>query len=258
MPPKPWETTAANKDRIDSSEIANGTPFSNPVTNTTNNTQELGNNLNNTTDPFNTANGYSSQYSNSYGSGFGSSYGSGYGSSYGSGYGGYGSSYGGYGSSYGGYGSSYGGYGSSYGGYGGYGRGSMFGSPYNRDPNQKGNFMEFALRYLDSFSYGVSSLCEMTRNIEMNAEGLSRFWASMRNIVSRFIMWFSNAFKGGKEFLVMAFMKIKEKVFNKEFMRGLLFSDKSPKEQAINVILRVSMICMALSLLAPLAKAKVK
>jgi peroxin-13 len=256
MPPKPWETTGANKlDRIDSSEIANGTPFSSTNANTTPEQGNNLNNLNNTTDPFNSANGYSNSYS-PFSSGMGSGMGSGYGSSYG---GGYGSSLGGgYGSSYGGgYGSSYGGgYGSSFGG--GYGRGSMFGSPYNRDPNQKGNFMEFAIRYLDSFSYGVSSLCEMTRNIEMNAEGLSKFWGSMRNILGRLFLWFASAFKGGKELLVAGFNKIRETVFNKEFIRGFLFSDKSTRDQAVNMALRFCMIGLALSLIAPLLKAKAR
>lgn len=118
--------------------------------------------------------------------------------------------------------------------------------------------MEFALRYLDSFSYGVSSLCEMTRNIEMNAEGLTRFWASMRNILARFFGWFASAFKGGREIILAAFMKIKEKMFSKDFVKGLLFSDQTPKAQVINVLLRVCMISLALSLAAPLLKIKGK
>jgi len=192
----------------------------------------------------NTTTGYSSGYS-PYSSGYGSGLGS-YGS-YGSGIGGY-SSYG-MGGGYGGYGSRYGG---GYGGYGGYGSyGNRMGGP-----GQQGNFMEFALRYLDSFSYGVSSLCEMTRNIEMNAEGLSRFWASMRNILVRFFGWIARSFKGAKELLLNALNFVKEKLFSKPFLAGLIFSGEGTKVKAYNILLRFCVATLAFSLIAPLIKAK--
>jgi hypothetical protein len=251
MPPKPWETSTANKDKIDSTEISSGTPFSNPNATNSNNTGnplDLGNNggpWNSNNDPYNSNSNYSN-YSNSY-SPFSSSMGSGYGS--------YGGSYGGLGS-YGG-GGGYGGMGSYGGGYGGYG--SRFGGMNNNrfGPNQQGNFMEFALRYLDSFSYGVSSLCEMTRNIEMNAEGLSKFWMSMRNILVRLFTWFSRTFQGGKELIVKIITKVKEKIFSKAFLSGLIFSGQGPKAKVYNILLRFCLITLALTLVAPLAKIKV-
>lgn len=201
--------------------------------------------------------GNSSAFGSGYGSGMGS-YGSGYGSSYGSGLGGYssyGSGMGGYGSGYGGYssfGSGYGGYG---GGYGGYGRG-MYGMNGMGGPGQQGNFMQFALRYLDSFSYGVSSLCEMTRNIEMNAEGLGRFWASMRNILVRFFGWFTKLFKGAKDILMKAIELVREKLFSKAFLSGLIFSGHAGNVKAYNILFRFCMITLALTLIAPFIKLK--
>jgi hypothetical protein len=124
-------------------------------------------------------------------------------------------------------------------------------------PNQQGNFMEFALRYLDSFSYGVTSLCEMTRNIEMNAEGLSKFWMSMRNILVRLFTWFSRTFQGGKELLMKIILKVKEKIFSKAFLSGLIFSGQGPKAKVYNILLRFCLITLALTLIAPLAKIKV-
>lgn len=220
-----------------------GTQFSTVNSNNLANTGNPGSSLlDNNTGLSGTTPGYSSTYS-PYSSGYGSglsSYGS-YGGGYGGGYSSYGM--GGYGS-YGRYGGGLGGYGS----YGGYGN-RMGG------PGQQGNFMEFALRYLDSFSYGVSSLCEMTRNIEMNAEGLSRFWSSMRNILVRFFGWIVRSFKGGKELLFKSLNFVKEKLFSKPFLAGLIFSGEGPKEKAYNILLRFCIMTLAFSLIAPLIKA---
>ena len=250
MPPKPWEKIS-NSATIDSNEIAGGTPFSAKDINSTGLTDNggLGSTLN-STDPFNSnsslTGGYSSgysPYSSSYGSGYGG-YGSGFGSSFGS-YGGLGGGYG----SYGGYGSRYGGFGGGYGS--GYGfRGGMGG------PDQKGNFMEFTLRYLDSFSYGVQSLCEMTRNIEMNADGLSRFWGSMKNILVRLFAWFASMFKGGKEMLLKAIGFVKNTLFSKPFLAGLIFSGEGSKIKVYSILLRFCIMTLAFTLVAPLFKAK--
>ena len=134
----------------------------------------------------------------------------------------------------------------------GMGRG-MYGM---NQPGQQGNFMQFALRYLDSFSYGVSSLCEMTRNIEMNAEGLSRFWASMRNILVRFFGWFGKLFKGAKDILMKAIDLVKTKLFSKAFLSGLIFSGHASSAKAYNILFRFCMITLALTLIAPLIKIK--
>ena len=206
----------------------------------------LGNTFGNTTDLNNTNTGYSGSYS-PYSSGLGSGYG-GYGSGYG-GYSSYGSGYGGYGG-YSSFGSRFGG---GYGGFGSYGGG--FGNRMG-GPDQKGNFMEFAIRYLDSFSYGVSSLCEMTRNIEMNAEGLSRFWGSMRNILVRLFGWFARSFHGGKELLLRSLNFVKEKLFSKPFLAGLIFSGEGVKLKAYNILLRFCIMTLVFSLLAPLMKLK--
>jgi len=250
MPPKPWETSASNKGTISSADIANNTPFT--ATNT--NTDNLQNNPSDQKNPWdsdfnNNSNNYNSPFSSGYGSGS-NSYGG-----YGSGYGGYGSSMGyggGYGGGYGSYGGGYGGLG---GGYGGYGRG-LYGRGPGDGPNQKGNFMEFALRYLDSFSYGVSSLCEMTRNIEMNAEGLSRFWASMKNILVRFFGWFVKSFKGGRDLLMNSINFVKDKLFSKPFLAGLIFSGEGPKMKAYNILLRFCVMTLAFTLIIPLMKLK--
>jgi len=243
MPPKPWETTAANKETIDSNEIASGTQFSSMNSNNLSTPGSLGNTFGNTTDFNNTNTGYSGSYS-PYSSGLGSGYGG-----YGSGYGGYSS----YGSGYGGYSSFGSRFGGGYGGFGSYGGG--FGNRMG-GPDQKGNFMEFAIRYLDSFSYGVSSLCEMTRNIEMNAEGLSRFWGSMRNILVRLFGWFARSFHGGKELLLRSLNFVKEKLFSKPFLAGLIFSGEGLKLKAYNILLRFCIMTLAFSLLAPLMKLK--
>jgi peroxin-13 len=87
-------------------------------------------------------------------------------SSYGGGMGGY-SSYGGMGG-YSSYGGGMGGY-----GMGGYGMGGP------RDPN---SFMDKGLRFLDSFGFITNALCEVARNIEMNAEALGRLWVSVKGL----------------------------------------------------------------------------
>lgn len=126
----------------------------------------------------------STGYGNSFGTGgFGSSYGGG--GLYGSSYGGMGSSYGGlgsYGSSYGM--GSYGGGLGSYGGMGGYG-GGMYGMRRGMGMGEgqgQPNFFETSIGFLESLSYVVSSLCEMTRTIEFNAEGLNRLQMSARSL----------------------------------------------------------------------------
>jgi len=35
------------------------------------------------------------------------------------------------------------------------------------------------MQYLDSLGYVIMSLTEISRNLEMNAEGLGRFWGSL-------------------------------------------------------------------------------
>ena len=179
--------------------------------------------------------------------------------SFGGGLGGYGNSYGSYGGGFGSYGGGLGGYGGGLGGYGSRGYG-MYGNSYGRPgmggPNQQGSFMEFAIQYLDSFSYGIGSLCEMTRNIEMNAEGLSRFWTSMRNILFRLCDWFARSFKGGRELLMRGISKLKEKLFSKPFLSGLLFSGQAPKVKIYNMLFRFCLITLALTVVLPLLKLK--
>jgi len=114
--------------------------------------------------------------------------------------------------------------------------------------------MEFALRYLDSFGYAVGSLCEMTRNIEMNADGLARFWESMRNLIFRLFGWITGTFKGGKELLFRALNFVKEKLFSKAFLSGLIFSGEGNKAKVYNIILRFFLATLAISMIAPLIK----
>lgn len=94
------------------------------------------------------------------------------------GYGGY-SGYGGVGG-YGGYGG-YGGLGgySSYGGYPSYG---MYGGYGGQGMQGQNPMMEKGMRFLESFGFITHSLCEVARNIEMNAEGLSRLWISLKGL----------------------------------------------------------------------------
>jgi hypothetical protein len=61
--------------------------------------------------------------------------------------------------------------------------------------------MQKSLFFLDSFGFAVNSLCEVTRNLEMNAEGLYRCYHSVLSLFTRmktssneFIIWFLNLF----------------------------------------------------------------
>jgi hypothetical protein len=42
-----------------------------------------------------------------------------------------------------------------------------------------------AMEYLDSFGFVVNSLCEIARMVEMNAEGIARFFVSAFKMVVR-------------------------------------------------------------------------
>lgn len=52
------------------------------------------------------------------------------------------------------------------------------------DPNNPG-FLQNSMQYLHSLGYVMMSLSEISRNLEMNAEGLGRFWGSLYNLVLR-------------------------------------------------------------------------
>lgn len=47
--------------------------------------------------------------------------------------------------------------------------------------------------YMDSFGYVVSSLSEIARTLEFNADGLARFWFSSVNLLVRVYHWGASA-----------------------------------------------------------------
>lgn len=225
---------------------------------TTSNLQSYGSNNNTYGDTGYGSNSLSDPYS-SYGSRYGTGY-SGYGGSYGGSYGGYGGGYSGYGGGYGGYGGSYGGYGGlgSYGGgYGSYGRGfGMMGGPMG----QNGSFFDNTMRYLDSMSYTVNSLCDMSRAVEMNAEGLGKFWGSMWGIVVRFKDWIFRAFFWGRDIIKKIYSKIMEKIVG----RGIIYQILSPEHRmelnmrVYNTAARVFLILLVGTFLIPFIKSRKK
>jgi len=107
------------------------------------------------------------------------------------------------------------------------------------------------MRYLDSFGYGVHSLCELTRNMEMNAEGLSRFWISMSNLAVRFFHWIMSSKDYSKKLLIKLITKVKAAFTNKSFLSGLLMSSSKKNNKIYMAILRVSVIILAISFLGP-------
>ena len=118
--------------------------------------------------------------------------------------------------------SSYGSYGSGGmygGGYGGYGR-----SRYGFQGNSNSNFLDNTMNILDSFSFAVNSLCDIARNLEMNAEGLSRFGVSFMGLGKRI----RNFSEGTVYFFIGIVKKIWE-MFLKKFgiIMHLKYEDQS-------------------------------
>ncbi len=45
------------------------------------------------------------------------------------------------------------------------------------------------MQYMNSCGYVLMSLTEITRTLEMNADGLGRFWGCAANLITRFKGW---------------------------------------------------------------------
>lgn len=66
-------------------------------------------------------------------------------------------------------------------------RGGMYGGGMGMmgmDPNNPG-LLQHSMQYLHSLGYVIMSLSEISRNLEMNADGLARFWTSLYNLTLR-------------------------------------------------------------------------
>ena len=69
--------------------------------------------------------------------------------------------------------------------------------------------MQKSLFFLESFGFAVNSLCEVTRNLEMNAEGLYRCYHSFLSLFSRMkdsssacLLWFLGLFRRVFKYMV--------------------------------------------------------
>lgn len=96
---------------------------------------------------------------------------------------------------------SMGGYGSlgGYGGLGGYsplgaGYGGLgcYGGMYNRfgmglgpDGLPQQGFLRNTMQYLDSFGFCINSLGEIARTLEFHADGILKFWESLKSLLQR-------------------------------------------------------------------------
>lgn len=132
---------------------------------------------------------------------------------------------------------------------------------YNRGMgglNGEGNqgFLENGMRFLDSFNYVVNSLCDVARNLESNADGLSRFWVSIFNLIFRMKNWSFGLY----EWMINIFMKIFRWIkgfLTRKLSQWFLLNGQEKEEinlKIVKIALRVALIVFVLSFLPALMK----
>eukprot|EP01017_Pseudomicrothorax_dubius_P002646 TRINITY_DN10175_c0_g1_i3.p1 TRINITY_DN10175_c0_g1~~TRINITY_DN10175_c0_g1_i3.p1 ORF type:complete len:148 (-),score=37.24 TRINITY_DN10175_c0_g1_i3:146-589(-) len=107
----------------------------------------------------------------------------------------------------------------------------------NQNPN---GFFSNSIRYLDNLGFAVNSLCDMTRTIENNADGLTRLGSSLQGLLLR-IKGFSISFVVNIAAFLLKVIHKFASIFSWASIKGI-FRDKKRREQFLRALYQVMVL----------------